>query len=496
MGVAISLAYTIGLHRNPGSTSMTPAKQKLRKRIWWLCCMRDRLIALGMRQPSRIKDEDFDVPMLEESDFEIEGLPKDNTIIPASCTLVRNLDMQRGLAIMCIAKAQLCVCISHTLKAQYSVLTRDIIKLENTTNSTIMLFPIKQLDNIESINKMDHELMAWAESLPTCCQNRTLTPLDVKDGRTTIAVQRTLLHMVYYTTISALYRPQFLPSTPLQAPTISSQVQGIAQLRVRDATMHITRMASELHQCCLERFLPPTGITVIIPAMIIHLLEMKNPTPQVMEKLREVYAAADYAIGVLDTALRKTAVDINANLKPLTLAMIKPVPVEFSAQTTPLKNTPDMTASGSLLNEKPKEPQPQPTLANAAALQPPTNSQPQPELYSSAAGLTPTVSVGSEEIQFDIGNTDLDSMQGYGEFSWNAVTGTNSNAYQWVQSPLDVANQVDILIDGVLGRGVDEPTMSGEQALSGAKRMWAVHACGQRASAAIAPRGRAGQGGG
>ncbi|EMT72374.1 Cutinase transcription factor 1 beta [Fusarium odoratissimum] len=467
MGVAISLAYTIGLHRNPGLTSMTPAKQKLRKRIWWSCCMRDRLIALGMRQPSRIKDEDFDVPMLEESDFEVEALPKDNTVIPASCTLVRNLDTQRELAIMCIAKAQLCVCISHTLKAQYSVLTRDIIKLENTTNSTIMLFPNKQLDNVESINKTDLELMAWAESLPTCCQNRTLTPLDVKDGRTTIAVQRTLLHMVYYTTISALYRPQFLPSTPFQAPTISSQVQGIAQLRSG------------------ERFLPPTGITVIMPAMIIHLLEMKNPAPQVchhategfrqcmqvMEKLREVYTAADYAIGFLDTALRKTAVDINANLNPSTLAMIKPVPVEFSAQTPPLKNTPEMTASESLFNEKPKEPQPQPTLANAAALQPPTNSQPQPELYSSAAGLTPTVSVGSEEIQFGVGNTDLDSMQGYGEFSWNAVAGTNSDVDQWVQSPLDVANQVDILIDGVLGRGVDQPTMSGEQALSGAKKM-------------------------
>ncbi|KAJ9418950.1 cutinase transcription factor 1 beta [Fusarium oxysporum] len=393
MGMAISLAYTIGLHRNPGLTSMTPAKKKLRKRIWWWCCMRDRLIALGMRQPSRIKDEDFDVPMLEESDFEIEALPKDNTVIPASCTLVRNLDMQRELAIMCIAKAQVCVCISHMLKAQYSVFTRDIIKLENTTNSTIMLFPNKQLYNVESINKMDLELIAWAESLPTCCQNRTLTPLDVKDGRTTIA-----------------------------APTISSQVQGIAQFRVRDATMHITRMASELHQCCLERFLPPTGITVIMPAMIIHLLEMKNPAPQachratdgfrqcmqVMEKLREVYAAADYAIGFLDTTLRKTAVDINTNLNPSTLAMIKPVPVEFSAQTPPLKNTPEMTA----------------------ALQPPTNSQPQPELYSSAAGLTPTVSVGSEEIQFDVGNTDLDSMQGYGEFSWNAVAGTNSDVNQ------------------------------------------------------------------
>ncbi|KAM0558573.1 hypothetical protein ACHAPJ_004768 [Fusarium lateritium] len=491
MGVAISLAHTIGLHRNPGSTSMAPAKQKLWKRIWWSCFMRDRLIALGMRRPTRIKDEDFDVPMLEESDFEIEVLPENNTIIPTTCALVRNLDMQRELATMCIAKAQLCVCISRMLKAQYSVLIRDKMKPENTTNSTMMLFPNKQLDNVESVTEVDHELMAWAESLPACCQYRTLTPLDVKDGRSTIAVQRTLLHMVYYTTISALHRPQFLPSSPLQAPTTSRQVQDMSRLRVRDAAMHITRMATELHQYRLERFLPTTGVTVILPAMIIHLLEMKNPTPQareratrgfrqcmrVMEKLREVYAAADYATGFLDAALRKAAIDINSSVAPSTLAMMKRVPIEFSAHTPPPENAPYMTASESLFNEKPKEPQPVPSptmmppnTVNAAALELPTHSPPQTEMDSPAAGLTPSVSAGSEELQLDVGNMDLDFMQGHDEFDWNAVAGTDFDVDQWLQFPPEGVNtQDDNLIAGVLG--VEEPTMSAEQALT-----WAINA--------------------
>ncbi|KAI5461239.1 fungal-specific transcription factor domain-containing protein [Mariannaea sp. PMI_226] len=495
MGVAISLAHTIGLHRNPGSTSMAPAKQKLWKRIWWSCFMRDRLIALGMRRPTRIKDEDFDVPMLEESDFEIEALPEDNTVIPASCTLVRDLEMQRELAIMCIAKAQLCVCISHMLKAQYSVLIRDKMKPENTTNSTMMLFPNKQLDNVESVNEVDHELMAWAESLPQCCQYRTLTPLDVKDGRSTVAVQRTLLHMVYYTTISALHRPQFLPSSPLQAPTTSRQVQDMSRLRVRDAAMHITRMATELHQCRLERFLPTTGVTVILPAMIIHLLEMKNPAPQsreratrgfrqcmrVMEKLREVYAAADYATGFLDAALRKAAIDINANVTPATVAMMKRVPVDFSAQTPPPENAPYMTASESLFNEKPRE-RPQqksaastammpPNTVNAAALELSTNSPPQTEMES-PSGITPSASGASEEIQLDVENMDLDFMQGHDEFDWNAVTGADFDVDQWLQFPPEgVVNQDDNLIAGVLGRGDQPPTMSAEQALN-----WAINA--------------------
>lgn len=124
MGVAISLAHTIGLHRNPENSDMEPRKKKLWKRIWWSCFMRDRLIALGMRRPTRVKDEDYDVPMLVEDDFEIAALPEHITVVPRECTLARDVGAQRELAQMCIAKAKLCLCISHVLSAQYSVLVR------------------------------------------------------------------------------------------------------------------------------------------------------------------------------------------------------------------------------------------------------------------------------------------------------------------------------------------------------------------------------------
>ncbi|EJT80571.1 cutinase transcription factor 1 beta [Gaeumannomyces tritici R3-111a-1] len=325
MGVAISLAHTIGLHRNPGNTNMAPRKQRLWKRIWWSCFMRDRLVALGMRRPTRIKDEDFDVPMLAETDFELEALSDENQLLSADCAVVRDLGMQRELAELCIQKAKLCVLISRMLKAQYSVLIRDATKPENTTNSTMMLFPNKTLDNLDSINVVDLELTGWLEALPPAAQYHPLTPLDVQQGRSTVAVQRSLLHMVYYTTVSALHRPQFLPASPFQVPTASRQVQDMSRLRVRESAARITHMASELHQLRLERFLPTTGVTVILPAMIIHLLEMKNPMMEVratatkgfrqllrvMEKLRDIYSAADFATVFLDAALRKAAIDLN-----------------------------------------------------------------------------------------------------------------------------------------------------------------------------------------
>jgi hypothetical protein len=85
--------------------------------------MRDRLIALGMRRPTRVQGEDYDVPMLTEDDFEIAPLSEYITVAPRECTLARDIEAQRELVQMCIAKAKLCLCISHVLSAQYSTLS-------------------------------------------------------------------------------------------------------------------------------------------------------------------------------------------------------------------------------------------------------------------------------------------------------------------------------------------------------------------------------------
>jgi hypothetical protein len=319
MGVAISLAHTIGLHRDPAKTPMIPRKQKLWKRVWWSCLMRDRLVALGMRRPTRIKSEDFDVPPLNEDDFEIEALPGENQLLGPECALVRDLEMQRELAVMCIEKAKLCILIGDMLKCQYSVLSRSGVRPEHTTNSTHMLLPNKSTDNMEEVEGVDNNLQAWFTGLPECCQHRPIDSVTITDANKVLAVQRNLLHMIYHTTISALHRPLFLPASPTEGPSTPVEVQETARQRVREAAEHITRMAAEMRQHSLERYLPTTGVTVILPAMIVHMLDTKSLVPEtrakaiqglrecliVMSNLRNIYAAADFATGFLDALLRK-----------------------------------------------------------------------------------------------------------------------------------------------------------------------------------------------
>ncbi|RYC85896.1 Cutinase transcription factor 1 beta [Fusarium oxysporum f. sp. narcissi] len=412
IGVAISLAYTLCLHRDPSTTSMSSARQKLYKRIWWSCFMRDRLIALGMRQPSRIHDKDFDVPMLEESDFDIEVFPQDDNILPRQCAVVRDITMQHELADLFIAKVQLCICIGHVLNSMYSDDMRNKVIPENTTNSTSMLLPKKKLDNMECFLSIKLELLAWAEALPPCCRYTPLIRLDIKNSNATIAVQRTLLHMLYYTIDLTLHRPQLLPPSPTQVMTSPSVVQGVSRLHVRNATIYITRMASELHHLGLDRFLPVTGVTVILPAMMMQLLEMRNAAPQarvlaargfqqcmcVMEQLREIYVAADDIVGFLDAALRKLGVDVNE----LAAIGVTNQDLEFTE-----------TDSGG-----------QTLLAEL-------------NLDLAKGSPTPSAVAISKETSF----ADLTSLIEQEIIDWNTVTGTEIDLGQWLQFPPEEARQ-------------------------------------------------------
>lgn len=326
MGVAISLAHTIGLHRNPEKSSMDLQKQKLWKRIWWSCFMRDRLVALGMRRPTRIKDEDYDVPMLTVDDFEIKALSPDNSIIPVDCVLIRDLQMQRDLAVLCIAKAKLSLIISHVLGAQYSVLVRDqgtAQGQEGNTRSSVMLFP-KKHDQTDEVQVCDTELSNWVAALPSQYSYHTPTVAEVHAGSSSLVVQRALLHMVYFATVSALHRPQVLPSAETSSLQKSRDLQDMSRKKVREASRAITTMSIDLHNLCLERYLPTTGVTVLLPAIIIHLLDIKSHSDatrdaaltgffqcmQVLTSLRDNYAAADYATQFLEAAIKKADIDV------------------------------------------------------------------------------------------------------------------------------------------------------------------------------------------
>ncbi|ORY07763.1 fungal-specific transcription factor domain-domain-containing protein [Clohesyomyces aquaticus] len=350
MGVATSVAHTIGLHRNPDKTNMDTKRTRLWKRIWWSTYMRDRLIALGMRRPTRIKTEDFDVPMLTLDDFEIAAIPDTVTCIPPDCRVAKDVTMQRELAIMCIEKAKLCLCISHVLSKQYCVLNNNQGLLNDRT--TMMLLPKKLDPETGEVKACDEELQKWVNELPEEAKYS-----DKLTGENALDLHRALLHMVFFTTLSALHRPQVLPSSqgapsPSDPKVLGQDLLDVSRRNVRRAASAITSIAQRLDSVDLVKYLPTTGVTVLLPAIIIHLLDIKAPEEEtrrsslrgfcqcmaVMGKLRDLYAAADYSTAFLEAAIRKAGIHI------------APVQQQSMAKPSPVTSVEDLVDAGRRLD--------------------------------------------------------------------------------------------------------------------------------------------------
>lgn len=281
--------------------------------------MRDQLVALGMRRPTRVKYEEYDMPILTDDDFELWPLSKNVTIISQGCTLARDIDAQRQLAQMCIAKAKLCLCISQVLSVQYSVSVKyqGIQSEEGSTCSSAMLLP-KKPDQSDEVTHCDFKLSNWIDGLPPSCKySGNITP---GGSGAPLFVHRSLLHMIYFTTLSALHRPQAFPSKSDKY----HELQGLSRKKVREASRGTIRISQDLYNFGLERYLPTTGVTVLLPAIITHLDDIKSHNDDtrpavmngfcqcmlVLEKQRDNYTSADFAMQLLKVSIQKANIGV------------------------------------------------------------------------------------------------------------------------------------------------------------------------------------------
>lgn len=382
--------------------------------------MRDRLIALGMRRPTRIKNEDCDVPMLVLDDFETEALPVEVVRMLGGCPAVRDSAKRLKLARMCIEKAKLCLCISHVLTAQYSVLSH---KFGRTTETTMMLVPKKSASESLQVIDCDQELDDWHHNLADDLRYRlpdSKERANEHDGEV-LTVHRALLNMVYLTTSSALHRPQVLPALPSAA--VAAHLQELSRKRVREAATEITEVAQDLYEQDLVRFLPTTGCTVLLPAVIIHLLDIKSNDAavrtaslrrfhqcmQVLQRLREMYASADFAYSFLEAAIRKA----NIEMPPLETSLTQP-----SHARAPQEST--QTYGTTMNPENPHKTLTPPPELYESTFGYPEDSLAETQMHMFAAP-TPPHSSGSiysnNAMQVSAEDFDMSALENGGEFS-------------------------------------------------------------------------------
>lgn len=297
IGVAISTALSIGLFQDISQAINFPYRQALWRRIAWSCHIMDCQIALRLRRRPIIQRADFCHQMVLENDFELHSLlsPQNPIISSIESNLSRNFSAQKELALIFIANARLSVCIRNVLDVQCkeSQLRSASASASPTTptSTSPSSSTSEDSDYSRSVYISERMLSEWANALPTSCQNNPSEPQD-PDEEAAITLQRSLLHITFYTTIAVFHQSRLFPSS---------------NFCVQHASRQITRVAFDLYRRGLHGRLPIVGVTGILVALVIHISEMKAPpSPQreeatknfqlgleMMANLRDVYSEAN-----------------------------------------------------------------------------------------------------------------------------------------------------------------------------------------------------------
>ncbi|KAJ5152028.1 hypothetical protein N7492_010323 [Penicillium capsulatum] len=241
----------------------------------------DCQIALRLRRRPIIKEAEFCHPILNENDFAHWILSPENRVPTPGCTLARNIQLQRNLSDLCIANAQLRICIRTVMNVQ----AKDIISPSATPASSTS----EASDDAEytaRAHTSETKLTEWAGSLPPSCHCQPVEPSSVDDDPI-IFTQRRLLYMKFYTTIAVFHQSQPFPWS---------------KFGIQHGAHQITRAALELYQRNLHNRLP----------LVVHFLQMKEPR---FEQKGQTTQNFQYALAIMASLrdLRREASNVTAS---------------------------------------------------------------------------------------------------------------------------------------------------------------------------------------
>lgn len=328
MGITLSLSQVLGIHRDPDTLNISLREKRLRRRIWWSCYIRDRLLALGIRRPARIRQEEFNVPMLELDDFDLGQPAPERIAFMRGCGATNpEAHSQRAMCQVCIELAKLCVCIGNILHSQYSVVSSQPLSSEYYKNVAVL--PRDPHEQTSELAKCDAELEDWYRNQKTTCRYSPPSPSPASDSAEnssgdcadkTAWLHQALLRMIYLTAVGALHRPRALgPSSSAPDSPENSSAKEASTRKVKEAAIAMTGLAFDLQSQNYLRFLSTSSVPAFLSATLVHLLDVRDGSEEVrslaigrfyqclhvLYELHDMYASAGYAMRFLGTVLER-----------------------------------------------------------------------------------------------------------------------------------------------------------------------------------------------
>lgn len=286
----------MGLHQDATNKHLDARTSALRRRIWWSCIIRDTFTSFSCNRVPRISDADFVVAPLTLNDFEWRLLPDANR----KGFISQNLDIQKQMAAICIQTAAICRIITRVLFAAY--------KETSTGNIDILYFnstPAQGRSYIEptKLKAIEEEFQAWKIGLPPDAAYKGSTSAPSSRHEQASLVHRALLSILYHAGLIMIHR-QRDPGLPFD--------ESPRDL-VRDAARQVNKVIMDMYAHDLMKDMSPTVISVMFPASVSHILDMKsqdsslrregvqrlNECKQALLELADGHLSAEWAVNFL-----------------------------------------------------------------------------------------------------------------------------------------------------------------------------------------------------
>ncbi|CAH0047489.1 unnamed protein product [Clonostachys solani] len=333
MGIAVTKAHVIGLHRSPDQLNISPQEKRLRRRIWWCCIMRDRMLALTIRQPPRIRDNEYSVRALSLDDFDLS--PPSSTL----ANLFKNSKFacpdsqeQRILARMCVELTRLCIILGRLLRVVYTVMGSYQGGSEYLLTGAAG--PKRSQEQEKTLKKCATDLETWIEQQDD--NSRYIMGSNEPPSRTTESSQiqrlahfhQAQLYLIYLITLGTFHRPQLYCGTSDRG---SSCLNGELEPSKDHTVADLTKLGFDLQRNNQIRYLSTIAVPAFFSVTVVHLLDTRSNDEEtrnlslgrlyqcvhVLQQLQEMYSSADYAIHFINSILRNN----NSGLQAASLFM-------------------------------------------------------------------------------------------------------------------------------------------------------------------------------
>lgn len=282
IGVALSLSRIIGLHQASTDPSVDPAKDKQRRRLWWMLETRDIICSFALSRSPRIGDLDHNVPMLEMEDFDFDRPP--DHLLPGA--FPSSIGQQRVFAQLSVSFVRLLHLFGRICKAAYP---------EFGLGKTAVLYSSQQLEgtdrlssernppNMDQLKSYERDLDEWRQGIPDELWHTSNMPSYPKGLERAELAHRGVLSMMYHATVMNLHRPRMLPAGSVLNPVEPSpeHTPDPSRAMVRSAARQITDIAMDFYKEDLVESLGATCITCLVLASITHLFNMNSDDPSI-----------------------------------------------------------------------------------------------------------------------------------------------------------------------------------------------------------------------